>query len=470
MSKYIVGIGASAGGLEAPFALLPHLHPNGYMTYVIAQHMAHDGHSDLMQKLLNRYANMDVQLVVDAQMLLPNYIYLIPAGSDGIVIDGKIHLQEPSPGHVSTPSVNVLFQSIAQSYQEYGIGVVLSGTGSDGTLGCRAIKQSKGLVLAQDLSSAGFNGMPSSAIEAGLVDHISDPKGIAEVLANKFSAPITNPILSFSKTENQTNDDDNLLPILNLVLQKTGINFIGYKTETLRRRLVTRIADLKLSSLPAYYDYLRRYEDEIFHLQQLFLVSFSSFFRDAESFEVLGQYLFEIMDKKNEGESINIWVPGCASGEEVYTLAITLAEIQIKLEKKLSISVRGTDLNPIALAQANSGIYPLKAFKEMKPQLFERYFERTADSYVVGEVIKSICQFEKNNVLGQHEIGPINLVSCRNLLIYLKGPLQDQLITKFHQALVPGGLLFLGQSETLSPTSNAIFKQVDLTHRLYVRR
>ena len=440
------------------------------MTYVIAQHMAHDGHSDLMQKLLARYSNMEVSLVVGNEMLLPNHIYLIPAGSDGVVIDGKIYLQEPIADYVSTPSVNVLFKSIAQSYQDYGIGVVLSGTGSDGTVGCRAIKHSRGLVLAQDLGSAGFNGMPSSAIEAGVVDHVSDAKGIADIIAQKIPSTVSTSIDSSSKFENQNDDDIDLWPILDLVFQKTQINFIGYKTETLRRRLDTRIAGLKINSLPAYFEYLKHHEDEVFHLQQLFLVSFSSFFRDAESFEILSHHLYEIANKKNENGFINIWVPGCASGEEVYTLAIILTEIQSKIGKKFSISVRGTDLNPIALAQAKSGHYPLKAFKEMKPHFFEKYFEKVGDSYVVCELIKSICQFEQNNVLSENEIAPIDLVSCRNLLIYLKGPLQDQLINKFHQSLVSSGVLFLGQSESLSPTSNAIFKQVDLTHRLYVRR
>jgi chemotaxis methyl-accepting protein methylase len=467
MIKHIIGIGASAGGLDALFALLPHLQPNGDATYIIAQHMAHDGHCDLVQKLLSRYSNLEVRLATDAEVLLSDHIYLIPAGSDGVVDDGKIYLQAPSPGHVSTPCINVLFKSIAQSHQDCAIGVVLSGTGSDGTLGCREIKHCKGLVLAQNPDSAEFNGMPSAAIEAGVVDQICDAQQIAALIVQKVAK---NPIANFSTSDIQLNDDSDLLSILDLVLQKTGISFIEYKTETLRRRLDTRIAGLKIASISAYFDYLKHHENEIFHLQQLFLVSYSSFFRDAQSFEVLGQYLYEIMDKKNESERVNIWVPGCASGEEVYTLAIILEEIRTVLGKKLVISVKGTDLNPIALAQANAGVYPLKAFKEMKPHFLEKYFEKDGDSYIVGAQIKSICQFEQNNVFGKNDIGPIDLISCRNLLIYLKSRLQEQLIHEFHLYLVPSGVLFLGQSETLSPTSHAIFKQVDFTHRLYVRR
>jgi chemotaxis methyl-accepting protein methylase len=185
---------------------------------------------------------------------------------------------------------------------------------------------------------------------------------------------------------------------------------------------------------------------------------------------MLAHHLYEAVDRKIENSAFNIWVPGCASGEEVYTLAIILAEIQSKLDKKLSVNVRGTDLNPIALAQAKSGSYDLKAVKEIQDQFLQKYFERVGDAYVVCELIKSICQFEQNNVIHDNETGSIDLISCRNLLIYLKGPLQDQLVFKFHQALIPDGMLFLGQSETLSPRTKTIFNPIDLTHRLFVRR
>ncbi len=470
MSQYIVGIGASAGGLEALFSLLPHIKPNGNIAYVIAQHMAHDGHSDLMHKLLSRYAHLEVVLAKDEQRIKSDHIYLIPAGSDGIVSNGCLHLQPPVDGHVSTPSVNVLFQSLAQSFQTYAIGVVLSGTGSDGVVGCRAIKKFQGMTFAQDPSAAIFNGMPSSAIEAGVVDLILSPQNIAEAIAQKIIGAPSLPQEINSESYIQTNDKDELLPILELVFKKTGINFVGYRTETLRRRLDARMAAIRVDGLAAYYIYLKAHLEEIFHIQQLFLVSFSSFFRDAESFEVLAQQLLTVLHKKKEQSHVSIWVAGCASGEEVYTLAMVLSEIKLKIGREFSIKVKGTDLNPIALKQASSGIYSSKAFKEMKPELVKKYFKQEGEHYVVNDAIQSLCEFEQASVFGCDQAGTIDLVSCRNLLIYLKSPLQAQLIGEFHQTLVPGGLLFLGQSESLSPSSHTKFKQVDLTHRLYMRR
>lgn len=469
MSQYIVGIGASAGGLEALFSLLPHIKPNGNIAYVIAQHMAHDGHSDLMHKLLSRYANVAVVLAKDGQRLKSDHIYLIPAGSDGIVSNGCLHLQPPVDGHVSTPSVNVLFQSLAQSLQANCIGVVLSGTGSDGVIGCRAIKKVQGMTFAQDPGAAIFNGMPSSAIEAGVVDFILSPQNIAETIAQKIiGAPSLNQLNS--ESDIQANDKDELLPILELVFKTTGINFVGYRTETLRRRLDARMAAIRVDGLATYFIYLKANLEEIFHIQQLFLVSFSSFFRDAASFDVLTQHLLEVLHKKKEQSHVSIWVAGCASGEEVYTLAMVLSEIKLKLERAFSIKVKGTDLNPIALKQARSGVYSNKACKEMAPELIKKYFTQEGEHYVVSDAIQSLCEFEQANVFGCDQAGTIDLVSCRNLLIYLKSPLQAQLIGEFHQTLLPGGLLFLGQSESLSPSSQAKFKQVDSTHRLYMRR
>jgi chemotaxis methyl-accepting protein methylase len=467
---YIVGIGASAGGLEALFDLLPHLKPNGRMAYVIAQHMAHDGHSDLMQKLLSRYAHMDVILAEGEQAIAPDSIYLIPAGKDGVVRDGVLYLQAPVEGHLSTPSVNVLFKSLAQSHLAYAMGVVLSGTGSDGVLGCRAIKKGQGMTYAQDPNNSAFNGMPTSAIEAGVVDQILSPRSIAESIIQQAptSPNVTQP--SFPHDDPAVDDETLLLPILELVLKHTGINFLGYRTETLRRRLDTRMAAIQMTGLLAYYDYLQTHPDEILHIQQLFLVSFSSFFRDAASFETLSQHLLEMIQKKSEGSPVNIWVAGCASGEEVYTLAIALYEIQLSIGRYFPIRVTGTDLNPIALAQARSGDYSGKDLKEMLPALIQKYLVQVGDRFVVNEAIQALCQFEQANVLESNQIGTVDVVSCRNLLIYLKTPLQEQLIALFHQVLLPGSFLFLGQSESLSPTSLGKFKQVDMTHRLYARR
>ncbi|MFZ9610350.1 MAG: CheR family methyltransferase [Methylococcales bacterium] len=469
MKNFIVGIGASAGGLEALFALLPHLKPNANVSYLIAQHMAHNGHSDLMQKLLSRHAHLEVVLAESGQKLLPDHIYLIPAGSDGVVIDGFINLQAPKSDHVSTPSVNVLFESIGQVYTTQAVGIVLSGTGSDGVIGCRTIKRNGGMTMAQDPGDTIFNGMPNSAIEAGVIDQILRPQGLAEAIMQKLPNLVSLQPLKVSQ-DDLSEDEALFLPILKLILKKTQINFVGYRTETLRRRLDTRMQAIQVDGLSAYYDYLLSNEDEIYHIQQLFLVSFSSFFRDAASFEALEQHLIEVAKNKQSGDSINVWVAGCASGEEAYSLAIMLSEIKLKIGIALSFKVIDTDLNPIAIAQAREGTYTIKSFKEMPSSLMAKYTVQHGEQFMINDSIKSLCHFELANVFDFNQQGTIDLVSCRNLLIYLSGPLQNQLIARFYDALVPEGMLFLGQSESLSPSSNGKFRQVSLTHRLFMRR
>ena len=467
MKNLIVGIGASAGGLEALFELLPHLKQNGYVSYIIAQHMAHDGHSDLMQKLLTRHAYLEVVLAESGKKLLPDCIYLIPAGYDGVVIDGQINLQAPKLGNVSTPSVNVLFEAIGKAYKTQSIGVVLSGTGSDGLIGCRAIKKYGGMTIAQDPADAVFNGMPISAIEADVIDQILRPQGMAQAILKNL--PSLTKLTTF-KHDSLSEDEALILGILKLIQEKTNINFIGYRMETLSRRLNSRIEAIQLDGLSAYYDYLQLHADEIFHIQQLFLVSFSSFFRDSTSFEVLAQHLLDVAKKKQSGAALNIWVAGCASGEEAYTLAIMLSEIQLQIGRSFSFKVIGTDLNLSAINQAREGVYTIKSFKEMPQILMEKYTVKHGEQFMINETIKSLCHFEQANVFDFNQECNLDLVSCRNLLIYLSGPLQDRLIARFHEVLKPEGMLFLGQSESLSSSSHAKFKQVSLTHRLYMRR
>lgn len=477
MAAYVVGIGSSAGGLEALSDLLPQLKTSGRISYVIAQHMVLDGHSDLMVKILNRYANLDIVLASDKQALQPDRIYLIPAGNDGVVANGCIHLQPPAKERISTPSVNVLFKSIAESCESHGIGVVLSGTGSDGVLGCRAIKQYQGMTIAQDPTTASFNGMPNAAIEAGVVDQVRTAPEIAGAIMQKVLGSshlmqsdliIQNDLVD--SEDAAAEDARGLQKILELVQERTGVNFAGYRTETLNRRLKTRMATFKISSLKDYYLYLQKTPHEAQQLQQLFLVSFSSFFRDAAAFQSLEKHLTRIVADKNTNDSIDIWVAGCASGEEVYTLAILLTEIKTSLGKENPVRIWGSDLNPAALQQAISGEYTSKAMKEIAPAHLSKYFTQKDEVFVVNDFIKSMCSFALENVFETEVVKTLDLVSCRNLLIYFKGPLQDQLISIFHKHLLKNGLLFLGQSESLNASRNHLFKALDLSHKLYVRR
>jgi len=468
VSEYLVGIGASAGGLEALFALLPHLSPNGNTSYVIAQHMAHDGHSDLMEKLLNRYAKIPVILVSENEDLRPDNIYLIPAGVNGSVQSGKIILSEPLAHHLSTPSINVLFESIATAYKKKGVGIVLSGTGSDGTNGCRFLQAQGGFTIAQDPNSAIFNGMPTSAIDAGVIDLIVSVEEISAAI-NKI-LPTQIPLIQNYSSPIKNEAIKPLDSLIKLIKKVTSIDFSGYKEETLQRRLDTRMAVLSIESYEHYLNHLNKHPDEILRIQQLFLVSFSSFFRDASSFTLIkAQLRQQILVKKNQ-TTLRIMVAGCASGEEAYTFAIIANELKAELSLDFEIKVIGVDLNPIAIEQCIAGVYETKAFKEVDPTRIHHYFNKINDEFLITDDIKSVCEFHNKDLFNYAISKSYDLISCRNLLIYLKGAAQEQLVRKFHCHLNAGGLLFLGQSEMLSPSTSILFHQIDVAHNVFINR
>jgi len=468
VSQYIVGIGASAGGLEALFALLPRLNPNGHVSYVIAQHMAHDGHSDLMEKLLNRYAKIPVILVAGNEELRPDHVYLIPAGVDGTVQSGQIVLSEPLAHNLSTPSVNLLFESIATAYQKKGIGVILSGTGSDGTSGCRSIKAKGGITIAQHPNSAIFNGMPTSAIEAGVVDLILGVEEISTAINNIL--PTQNRSLPTYSSPLKDNIVKPLGSLIQLIKEVTKIDFSGYKEETLKRRLDTRMSVLGIETYEDYLNHLAKHIEEIFRIQQLFLVSFSSFFRDASSFALIrAQLRQKILAKKNL-DTLRILVAGCASGEEAYTFAIIANELKSELSLAFEVSIVGVDLNPVAIEQSIAGIYDAKAFKEVDPSIVDDYFQKVNGAFLINDEIKSTCKFHNKDLFNYALDQSYDLISCRNLLIYLKGSAQDQLVRKFHGHLEADSLLFLGQSEMLSPSTSILFHQIDVAHNVYINR
>jgi chemotaxis methyl-accepting protein methylase len=468
VSQYIVGIGASAGGLEALFALLPRLNPNGHVSYVIAQHMAHDGHSDLMEKLLNRYAKIPVILVTGNEDLRPDHVYLIPAGVDGTVQSGQIVLSEPLAHNLSTPSVNLLFESIATAYQKKGIGVILSGTGSDGTNGCRSIKAKGGITIAQHPNSAIFNGMPTSAIEAGVVDLILGVEEISTAINNIL--PSQNRSIATYSSPLKDNTVQPLGSLIQLIKEVTKIDFSGYKEETLKRRLDTRMSVLGIETYEDYLNHLAKHIEEIFRIQQLFLVSFSSFFRDASSFALIrAQLRQKILAKKNM-DTLRILVAGCASGEEAYTFAIIANELKSELSLAFEVSIVGVDLNPVAIEQSIAGTYDAKAFKEVDPSIIDDYFQKVNGAFLINDEIKSTCKFHNKDLFNYALDQSYDLISCRNLLIYLKGSAQDQLVRKFHGHLEADSLLFLGQSEMLSPSTSILFHQIDVAHNVYINR
>lgn len=461
---HIIGIGASAGGLEALTSLVPQLQANGRSSYVIAQHMAHDGHSELMARLLNRGANLPVILAINNQTITADTIYLIPAGKDGKIDDNQIVLSDPKPEHFSTPSINVLFASIANNSRKNAIGIVLSGTGSDGVIGCRAIKLNGGFTIAQSPSSCVFDGMPMSAIEAKVIESVYSIDEMSGFLDKRFS---TKHVTVNQLKEYGPNEFEPITDIIELINEVTKINFAEYKEETLLRRLEARIKKLGIRSSYDYLNHLKQHRNEVVCLQQLFLISYSFFFRDSPSFELLSTSLRKKMINKSV---LNILVAGCASGEEVYTLAIVAHEIKNELRLNIDIKIVGIDLNSSAIDIARQGAYSSKAMKEIDPDIVKKYFSVNNDQFEIKDKIKALCSFINDDLFNYPLTEKLSLISCRNLLIYLKINAQEQLINKFHHSLESEGILFLGQAEALSPVTKRLFHQVNSAHNLYIMK
>lgn len=471
----VAGVGASAGGLEAMLPMFARMQPTGRIAYIVAQHMAKDGHDTLVARLIGRESALPVVMTEDGASLAVDTIYLIPSGKDGRVRGDRMHLDEPAPGQLSTPSVNALFQSIAESQKRNGLGIVLSGTGTDGMLGCRAIKAQGGITIAQDPLEAKFDGMPTAAIEAQQIDHILPVVAIGPQLAEWFPGKKAIARLDQALAERSGDYADpylthpayrELAQLLPQILKATHIDFSSYKEDTLLRRLDKRKVTLGIDSAEAYQAHIRRHPEELHTLQHLFLVSLSSFFRDRDSFDVLRQSLAGMLATKPRSEPVRVWVPACASGEEPYTLAILLRE----LEESRPVEIIGTDLNPEAIEIAHTGSYRQTAFKEADPAILGKYFSAKGHHYAIQPALKACVRFEQRDVLSGPPPGEFDLVSCRNLLIYMKSHLQDQLIKSFHRALRPHGLLFIGQSESLSFVGHSLFLAIDHHHRLFCRR
>jgi chemotaxis protein methyltransferase CheR/two-component system CheB/CheR fusion protein len=455
---WVAGIGASAGGLEACQQLMKHVPQQGHMAWILAQHQAVDGHTELLARQLARHSKLEVRVASSGELLQADRLYILPSGQDGSVRDQRIVLNSPTGRHISTPSVDVLFDSIASEVGPRGLGILLSGAGSDGVAGCRAIRSAGGMTLAQDPLSARFSGMPSAAVEAGVIDEVLTLNQLAQRTSDTFSPP------------SPSAPSQGLREILATVRRVTGIDFAGYKPETLLRRIHSRMGAIGSSRLDHYAAILQQRPAEAQILQAHFLVSLSSFFRDRESFQVLQDHWGPHLASKKAGDSLRIWTPGCASGEETYTLAILLSEVLGAKLAQMPPWIGGTDLNPEAVAKAERGLYPASSLKEVETKLIDRYFRRTGQQYEVREDLRSMCRFNCQDVIGSPAPSQLDLISCRNMLIYLDSEVQGLLMRKFHQALVPEGWFFLGPAETLGLVGNSLFRPVDSHHRIYRRR
>lgn len=453
----VVVIGASAGGLEALQRLLPLLRPNQTTAYVVVQHMGSDSQHLVLQQLLQRTCALPVKLMKAGELPQSDTVHLVPSGGHARWEHGRWTIAPPSSQFVYTPSVDVLLLSLAQGMGERAAAVILSGAGSDGAVGAAELHQRGGRIWVQTPQQARFDGMPRAVMEAV-------PE--AQVLPIE-EMPSAWSWWSVQNVTTPAPPGGALAALLERVKEVTGVDFTGYKPETLQRRTARRLQELGVPTLEAYLSRVNADQEEAWTLQSRFLVSVSSFFRDRSAFTALGKAMKR--QPPAPGRNWRCWVPACASGEEAYTLAMLFDDGTRDGAWTGSVDVLGTDLNAEALRLAGQARYGPKALKEVSPLERERYFVADGDTYEVISPIRSRVRFERQNLLNEQPDGPWDIVSCRNLLIYLQASMQERLIADFHARMAPGGWLFISPAETLPPASLRLFACHDLNHRIYRR-
>ncbi len=458
--RLVVGIGASAGGLEALSAVISRLAPDTGVAVVVAQHLAPQ-HRSMMVELIARQTKLPVLEIKTRLRLKPNTIYITPPNKDVAVEGRALVLRAVSDKPGPKPSIDGFLASLAQDCGPAAVGIILSGSGSDGARGIRAIKQAGGLTIAQDPASAKYASMPSAAIETGAVDRVLPPDQIATLLA-----VLADP--SAARTSKQQNPEavDPFQRILALLRRVTKIDFAGYKRSMIDRRVSRRMNQLKVKSLAAFADYLALHDDEVLKLAHEFLISVTSFLRDAPSFEALKGALLDDLARKEEDEPFRIWVAGCASGEEAYSLAMLLHDMLAEAERANPVQIFATDVDAEAIERARKGVYPAAAVGSLSPALIRRHLKPAGANYVVGQHLRDMVIFSIHDVIHDPPFIKLDVVSCRNLLIYLAPEWQRWLIDTFHHALISGGLLYLGRSETVTGSEN-LFQAYNKRHRIY---
>ena len=465
-SFYIAGIGSSAGGLEALQDLLSHLPENlNNIAFIVAQHLS-PTHKSMLVQLLSRETKLSVLEAKNGTTIVANAAYITPPDTEITVSAGKIWLQKPKLGVGPKPSVDILFHSLALEYKENAIGIILSGTGSDGAIGVKYIKNSLGVVIVQEPHTAKYNGMPLAAIETGIVDLVLAPDKIGEELFEITQNESHNRIFKSATIEE---DSNSLGKIFQLLSKRTRTDFSNYKPSTISRRLEKRLSFLKIDSIDKYLTYVEKDPDELDSLFNMILIGVTSFFRDAAAFQEIEKILLKIINSKAEGEPIRIWTPGCATGEEPYSLAILLFK---NLKEKISdynIQIFATDIDERAISFARKGIYSQDSLKEISPDLVNQFFLKKGNNFELLKSVRSLVLFSKHDLTSNPPFLKLDLISCRNLLIYFGSSLQKQIIPIFHYALKPNGYLFQGKSETVGQYSD-LFSTIDGKSKIFQRK
>jgi two-component system, chemotaxis family, CheB/CheR fusion protein len=464
----IVGVGASAGGLEAFTQLFKNLPADPGMAFVLIQHLAPE-HESMLTGLLSKVISMPAREVKDGMTVVPNNVYVIPPDTEMVIFQGSLRLTPRERSGGQYMPVDTFLRFLAQDRGNNAIAVILSGTGSDGSIGVKAVKGEGGIIFAQD-ETAKYDGMPKSAIDTGCVDFVLPPDKIAAELLRIRRHPYLAPVRR-GEAEQATPAEENGLDKIFIMLRSAkGVDFTSYKRTTIMRRLTRRMLLQKIEGMEEYFAYLKKNPSEIETLYQDILINVTSFFRDPEVFEALKRSVFPSIVNRAAGDvPVRIWVPACSTGEEAYSVAMALIEHMDENKISRPVQLFATDIDDLAVERARKGMYPENISKDVSPARLKRFFEKTGNSYVIHKFVREMCIFAKQNMVKDPPFSKIDLISCRNVLIYFGPELQKKAIGILFYALNPKGFLMMGPSETVGEFAG-LFSVVDKRHAIYAKK
>src|SRR5262245_63657158 len=464
----IVGVGASAGGLEAFSSMIRAIPPKPGFAIVLVQHLAPQ-HESALPTLLTSYTRMPVVQVTEHMRVERDHVYVIPPNVQMGITDGHFHLKPLPEDRTQYTPIDSFFISLAEHAKRRAIGVILSGTASDGASGVREIKGAGGITFAQKPDTAKYDGMPRAAIATGMIDMVLSPAEIATKLTQVAAHPYVREVVPTSGDELSVRDEQ-LRRIFDLLRPASGIDFKHYKLPTIKRRLLRRMALHRMTDIQHYIRLLEETPAEVRALYQDLLIHVTRFFREPESFKALAQQVFpKLVEERRDDRPIRAWVSGCATGEEAYSLAISLLEFLHGHHQDIRIQIFATDVSEAAIEHARAGRYPASIEADVPPEILRRFFTKVDGSYRVSKTVRDLCVFARQDLTKDPPFSRLDLILCRNVLIYMDLLLQQRLISVFHYALNPQGFLVLGQAETVG-AQVGLFGLTDKKFRIYRKK